>query len=81
MTFEIGIGLAGPDPIHVAIDTGVTVAVTHEEVAVGPITDPHTAVYDITEAQAHTITNKTPHSRSSSCRSFSRDCSRSRPCT
>ena len=35
MTIKTGIGLAGPDPIHAAIDTGVTVAVT-------PITDPCT---------------------------------------
>ena len=61
MTIETGIGLAGPDPIHTAIDTGVTVAVTHEEVTLGPITDPHAAVHHITEAQAHTITNETPH--------------------
>ena len=30
MTIETGIGLAGPDPIHAAIDTGVTVTVTHK---------------------------------------------------
>ena len=29
MTIETGIGLADPDPIHAAIDTGVTVTVTH----------------------------------------------------
>ena len=61
MTIKTGIGLAGPGPIHVAIDTGVTVAVTHEEVALGPITNPHTTSHHITEAQAHTTTNKTPH--------------------
>ena len=52
MTIETGIGLAGPDPIHAVIDTGVTVAVTHEEVALGPITDPHAVPNHITEAQA-----------------------------
>ena len=79
VTIKTGIGVAGPDPIHTAIDTGVTVAVTHEEVALDPINDPHTAEHHITEAQVHTITNESPHNRSSSHRSFSRDCSRSRP--
>ena len=61
MTIMTGIGLAGPDPIHTAIDTGVTVAVTPEEVTLCPITDPHATVHHITEAQAHTITDETPH--------------------
>ena len=34
---------------------------THEEVALGPITNPHATVHHVTEAQAHTITDKTPH--------------------
>ena len=38
----------------------MTVTVTHEEVALGPITDPHPAAHHVTEAQAHTITNETP---------------------
>ena len=45
MTIETGIGLAGPDPMHAAIDTGVTVAVTHKEVTLGPITEPHALQY------------------------------------
>ena len=45
-------------PVHAATDT---VAVAHEEVALDPITNPHTAVHHITRAQAHTITDKTPH--------------------
>ena len=61
MTIETGIGLAGPDTIHAVIDTGVTVAMTHEEVILGPITDPHATAYHITEAEVHTATNKTPH--------------------
>ena len=61
VTIKTGIGLAGPDPIHAAIDTGVTVAVTHKEVTLGPITNPHTAVHHVTEAQAHTITDETPN--------------------
>ena len=82
MTIKTGIGLAGPDPIHAAIDTGVAVTVTHKEVTLGPISDPPTTVHHVTEAQAHTITDETPHTkRSSSCKSFSRDCSRSRPHT
>ena len=61
MTIKTGTGLAGPDPIHTAIDTGVTVAVTHKEVALGPITDPHATANHITEAQAHTATNDPHH--------------------
>ena len=61
MTIETGIGLAGPDPIHKVIDTGVTVAMTHEEVILGPITDPHATAHHVTEAQAHTATDETPH--------------------
>ena len=49
MTIKTGIGLAG-----------VTVAVTHKEVALGPITDPNAIAYHITEAQAHTAINETP---------------------
>ena len=61
MTIEIGIDLAGQDPIHTVIYTGVTVAVTHEEVTLGPITDLYAAAHHITEAQAHTTTDETPH--------------------
>ena len=61
VTIKTGIGLAGPDPIHAAIDTGVTVTVTHEEVTLGSITDPHTTAHHVTEAQAHTATNETSH--------------------
>ena len=34
---------------------------TLAEVALDPITDPHTTAHHATEAQAHTITNKTLH--------------------
>ena len=79
MTIETGIGLAGPDPVPAATGTGVTVGVTHEEVTLDPITDLHATVHHATEAQAHTVTDETPqHSRISSHRSFSRDCSRSK---
>ena len=61
MTIKTVIGLAGPDPLHAVIDTGVTVAMTHKEVILGPITDPHAAAHHPTEAQAHTTTDETPH--------------------
>ena len=60
-TIKTVIGLAGPDPVHAAIYTVVTVAVTYEEDALGPITDPCASEHHITEAQAHTVTNETPH--------------------
>ena len=61
VTIKTGIDLAGPDPIHTVLDTGVIVTMTHEEVAPGPIMDPHAAAHHITEAQAHTTTDETPH--------------------
>ena len=61
VTIKTGIGLAGQDPIHAVIDTGVTVAMTHKEVILGPITNPHIAAHHVTEAQAHTATDGTPH--------------------
>ena len=61
MTIEIGIDLSGQDPVHAVIDTGVTVAMTHKEVALGPITDPHATAHHVTEAQAHTATDETPY--------------------
>ena len=60
MTIETGIGLAGPGPIHAVIDTGVTAVMTHEEVVLGPMIDPHATAHHVTEAQAHTATNETP---------------------
>ena len=61
MTIKTGIGLTGPDPFHAVIDTGVTVAMTHKGVILGPITGPHATAHHATEAQAHTTTDKTPH--------------------
>ena len=61
MTIKTGIGLAGQDPIHAVIATGVPVEVPYEEVLLGPITNPHAATHHATEAQAHTATSKTPH--------------------
>ena len=34
---------------------------THKEVTLDPITDPHATAHHATEAQAHIITNETPH--------------------
>ena len=39
VTIETGICLAGPDPIHAVIATGVPVEMPHEEVILGPIMD------------------------------------------
>ena len=61
MTIETGTGLAGPDPIPIITDIGVTVTVTQEEVALDPTTNLHAAVHHATEAQAHIVTNETPH--------------------
>ena len=61
MTIRTGIGLVGPAPVPAATDTGVTVAVTREEVTLDPITNPHDAVHHSTGAQPHTVTNETPH--------------------
>ena len=67
MAIETGIGLAGPNPIPTATDTGVTVAVTHKEVTLDPITNLHAAVHHATEAQAHTVTDETPHTADPHC--------------
>ena len=61
MTIETGISLAGTNPIPTATDTGVTVAVTHAEVTLDPITDPHATAHHTIEDQAHIVTNETPH--------------------
>ena len=67
MTIKTGIGLAGPDPIPAATDTGVTVTMSQEEVTLDPITDLHTTVHHATEAQAHTVTTETPHTADPHC--------------
>ena len=70
------------DPIQTVTDTGLTVAVTHEEVTLGPITNPNAASHHATEAQAHTATDETPHTADLyHAEVFSRDHSMSRPCT
>ena len=61
VNIKTGIGLAGPNPTPATTDTGVTVTVTHTEVALDPITNPHAAAHHATEAQAHIVTNKMPH--------------------
>ena len=61
ITVETGTGSADLNPIPRTPDLGVTVAVTLKEVTLDHITDPHAAAYHTTEAQAHTLTHKTPH--------------------
>ena len=61
MTIETSTGLAGPNPIPITTDIGVTVTVTHEEVTLDPTSNPHATAHHATEAQAHIITDETPH--------------------
>ena len=61
MIIETDIGSTGQDPTPTIIDTGVTVAVTHEEVTPGHITNPHTTALHTTETQVHIATSETPH--------------------
>ena len=61
MTIKIGTGSADLDPIPIIPDIGVTVAVTLAEVTLDHITNPHTTAHHATEAQAHTVTDGTPH--------------------
>ena len=76
------IGLAGQDHIPAVIDIGVTVRVVHEGVIPGPITDPHTTAHHATETQVCTATDETLHTEDPHhTEVFSRDHSRSRPCT
>ena len=60
MIIRTDTGLTGQDPTPTIIDTGVTVTVTHEEVAPGHITDPHTAAHHAAETQVHIATDETP---------------------
>ena len=60
MTIETGKGLAGPDPIHTVIATGVPVKVPAKGVILGLITDPHTTAHHAIEAQVTTTTDETP---------------------
>ena len=61
VTIETGTGLAGPDPVPITPDLGVTVTVTLKEVTLDPITYAHATAHHATEAQAHIVTDKTPH--------------------
>ena len=53
--------LTGQDPPSAIIDTGVTVAVTHEKVTPGHTTDPHVTAHHATETQVYIATDKTSH--------------------
>ena len=59
MTIEIGTGSADLDLAPTIPDIGVTVTVTLAEVALDPFTDHHATAHHATEAQAHTVTDKT----------------------
>ena len=78
MTIGIGTDSVDLDPTHITLDIGVTVAMFLGEVTLDPFTSLCIIAHHATEAQAHTNCQDTPHPRSSSCRNFSRDDSRSR---
>ena len=61
VTIEIGTGSADLDLTPIILDIGVTVTVTLAEVTLDPFTNPHATAHHTTEAQAHTVTNKTCH--------------------
>ena len=61
ITIEIGTGSADLNPIPIIPDIGVTVTVTLTEVTLDPTTDPPATAHHATEAQAQTITDRTPH--------------------
>ena len=61
MTIKIVTGLAGPNPVPITPDLGVTVTVTLKEVTLDPIIDPHATAHHATEGQTHIVTDKTPH--------------------
>ena len=61
VTIKTGTGLAGPAHVPIPTDIGVTVAVTLKEVTLDPITNPHATAHHATEAQAHIVTDETPH--------------------
>ena len=61
MPIEIGTGSADLHLAPIMQDIGVTVAVTLAEATLDPFTSPHAAAHHATEAQAHTVTDKTLH--------------------
>ena len=61
MTIKIGTGSADLYLTPIILDIGVTVTVTLAEVTIDLFTDPHVAAHHATEARAHTVTTKTPH--------------------
>ena len=79
MTIGTGTDSVNLDLTHITLDIGVTVTVTLTEVILDHFTGPHAIALCATGAPAHTTTGQdTPHCRSSSCRNFSQDDSRSR---
>ena len=61
MAIEMGTSSADLDPFPITPYLGVTVTLTLKEVTLDHITNPHTTAHHATEAQAHTVTNETPH--------------------
>ena len=61
VTIVIGTGPADLDLTPIILDKRVTVTVALAEFTLDLFTDPHTVVYHATEAQGHTVTNKTCH--------------------
>ena len=45
VTIKTGRGLAGPDPVPITPDLGVTVTVTFKDVTLDPITNPHATAH------------------------------------
>ena len=74
MTIETGTDSVNLDLAHITLDIGVTVTVILAEAILDHFTGPHIiALYTL-----YCYCCDTPHWRSSSCRNFSRDDSRSR---
>ena len=61
MTIKMGTGSADLNLTPIIPDIRVTVAVTLTEFTLDPFTNPHATAHHATEAQAHTVTNKTLH--------------------
>ena len=82
VTIGIDTGSADLDLTPIILDIGVTVTVILTEVALDPFTDLmlHSSSCHRSSSTYH-YCQDTPHCRSSSCRNFSRDDSRSRTCT
>ena len=61
VTIKIGTGSGDLDLTSIILDIGVTVTVNLMDVTPDPFTNPHATAHHATEAQSHTITDKTYH--------------------